>query len=88
MSHNQLDTLIRMINQIAANNRAYQTEEAAERVANHVKRFWARSMKQMMIDYYLSDGEALCPVAKQAVGRLIQDTEKKPQDTVSAGQAG
>ena len=31
MSHSPVETLIKMINQIAANNRAYEDKEAAER---------------------------------------------------------
>ncbi|GGO83656.1 hypothetical protein GCM10011348_27960 [Marinobacterium nitratireducens] len=68
---NQLDTLILMANQIAANNSHYGTEaEAAERVRNHLKKFWARSMKQQIIDYLQNDGSELSPLARQAIGDL------------------
>lgn len=77
MSHNQLDTLIRMINQIAANNGAYPHDEASERVANHVQGFWARSMKKMILDYRQADGKDLSPIAGEAVDKL--------QDSISVG---
>lgn len=71
MSHNQLDTLIHMANQIAANNSHYGTEaEAAERVLTHLKKFWARSMKQQILDYLNEDGSQLSPLARTAIARL------------------
>lgn len=71
MSQNQLDTLIRMLNQIAVNNGAYPVEEAATRVAEHVKRFWARSMKQSIIEYnQTQQDDELSPVAKLALSKL------------------
>lgn len=71
MSQNQLDTLIRMLNQIAVNNGAYPTDEAATRVAEHVKRFWARSMKQSIIAYTENHQEdELSPVARLALSKL------------------
>jgi len=39
MTHKQLDALILMVNQISANNEHYGSEEAAERVSIHLKRF-------------------------------------------------
>ncbi|MTI64601.1 formate dehydrogenase subunit delta [Methylophaga sp.] len=87
MSHKQLDTLIRMINQIAANNGAYPHDEAAERVASHLQRFWARSMKTMIIEYRLSEGDELSPIAKEAVAILAQAAVSKQQGADSAVQA-
>jgi formate dehydrogenase subunit delta len=78
MSHNQLDSLIRMVNQIAANNGAYQTEEAAQRVASHIQRFWARSMKTLIIEYGHEGGEDLSPIARLAVAQLA-----KPKEAIS-----
>ena len=68
---NQLDTLIHMANQIADNNSHYGTqEEAAERVAAHLKKFWARSMKQQIIGYLQDDGSQLTPLAQTAIARM------------------
>ena len=66
MSHNSTDTLIKMINQIAENNAAYENEEAAERVVTHIKRFWARKMKSELIVYLKTDGGKLNPIARKA----------------------
>ena len=68
---NQLDTLILMANQIAANNSHYGSEaEAAERVCTHLKKFWARSMKRQIADYLHQDGSQLSSIAKAAITEL------------------
>lgn len=71
MTNAQLDHLIRMANQIADNNTHHDTEsEAVEMVTTHLKKFWARAMKQQIVEYALNDGQALNPVAKQAIDQL------------------
>ncbi|NVK41014.1 MAG: formate dehydrogenase subunit delta [Oceanospirillaceae bacterium] len=68
---NQLDTLIHMANQIAANNSHYGSEaEATARVHSHLTKFWARSMKQQIIDYLQNDGSELSPLARDAISQL------------------
>jgi len=39
-------------------------------VADHIKRFWARSMKEKIISYASSDGEMLQGVSMEAIRRL------------------
>lgn len=71
MSDQQLQNLIRMINQISDNNLHHGDEgEAAEVVATHLRKFWARSMKQNIIDYAESNGAELSKVSRLAVKRL------------------
>ncbi|KXS38375.1 formate dehydrogenase subunit delta [Modicisalibacter tunisiensis] len=65
----QLQHLIKMVNQIAANQPSGDNG-AEERVAMHLQKFWARGMKQQIIDYADQDGTALSPLARQAVARL------------------
>ncbi|WP_166267631.1 formate dehydrogenase subunit delta [Marinobacter caseinilyticus] len=73
MSDQQLQNLINMINQIGANNLHHDDEhDAAEMVAGHLKKFWARSMKAQLISYADSDGAQLSPVSRLAVERLKQ----------------
>lgn len=72
MSRSQLDSLIHMANQIAANNTHFG-EAAAEYVATHIKKFWARSMKNQIIAYLQQDGSQLSPLAQQAIERLAQE---------------
>lgn len=73
MTNKQLDTLITMVNQISANNAHYEPEDAAERVSKHLKAFWARSMKQMIITYLAENGSELSPISKQSVELLGKD---------------
>ncbi len=71
MATGQPQHLIKMINQIAANNLHHgDIEAAASLVANHVRKFWARPMKQQIIAYYHRDGSALCATARRAVELL------------------
>jgi formate dehydrogenase subunit delta len=71
MSSSQIDNLISMLNQIANNNNYKKTdEETAIIVANHVKKFWARSMKANIIKYADSDGSQLSPTIKLALAQL------------------
>lgn len=71
MSNQQVDSLIKMINQIAANNAHHDTEElAAEAVAGHINKFWALSMRKDLASYARSDGSELSPLSKLAVARI------------------
>lgn len=71
MGNHQLTSLIKMANQIAANNTHIGDETAeAEMVANHLTKFWARSMKQQIREYLEKDGSELLPIAKKAVASL------------------
>ncbi|MBY4675434.1 formate dehydrogenase subunit delta [Marinobacterium arenosum] len=69
MSHpSQQDHLVRMINQIAANNLHHDdVESAATMVAGHIRKFWARPMKQQISAYLQQGGDQLSPVARRAV---------------------
>ncbi len=67
----QIDTLVKMINQIADNAPRQETPEAtAEAVAAHLKKFWAKPMKQEMREYVKAGGVGLNEVAAEAVRRL------------------
>ncbi len=68
MGNHQLTSLIRMANQIAANNTHIGDDHAeASMVADHITKFWARSMKAQIREYLEQDGSELLPIAKQAV---------------------
>tara|TARA_R100000005_G_scaffold61204_1_gene31411 strand:- start:4128 stop:4355 length:228 start_codon:yes stop_codon:yes gene_type:complete len=68
----ELRHLIDMANQIATNLRfaAEDDAAAADLVANHIQRFWARSMKTQIADYVQSDGADLYQVARLAIALL------------------
>jgi len=75
MPDTELDHLIKMINQIADNiatgQNTHDDAATAQQVADHIKRFWARSMKQQIITYAADDGAKLTNVA-QAATRYLQ----------------
>ncbi|MEP4546659.1 MAG: formate dehydrogenase subunit delta [Saccharospirillum sp.] len=67
----QIDTLVKMINQIADNAPRQETPEAtAEAVAGHVRKFWAKPMKVEVKEYVRAGGVGLNEVAVEAVRRL------------------
>ncbi|WP_293264968.1 formate dehydrogenase subunit delta [Neptunomonas sp.] len=67
MSHSQLDQLIIMANQIADNNHLDTDAESIEFIATHIKKFWARSMKEELIAYAQEGGDKLNVLATQAI---------------------
>lgn len=71
MSDQQLQNLIKMVNQIGANNlHGGDDSRAAAMVAAHLKKFWAPSMKNQLIAYADNDGSQLTPVSRLAVEHL------------------
>ncbi|WP_158965559.1 formate dehydrogenase subunit delta [Paraglaciecola sp. L3A3] len=64
------EQLVKMVNQIA-NNNSHQTEsESVELICNHLKKFWALSMKKQIIEYTQQDLNELTPLAKKAIVKL------------------
>ncbi len=71
MSDQQLQQLIKMINQIGANNLHHDSEdEAADMVAKHLKKFWAPSMRSQLLEYAAADGEGLSGISRMALRKL------------------
>ncbi len=67
----EVEHLIKMINQIADNIAIGESDEmTVDKLVAHIKRFWARSMIQKIVEYAESDGEELQAVSKQAVAQL------------------
>lgn len=72
MANEQLNQLVKMVNQIA-NNNSHQTEaESVDLILNHLKKFWALSMKKQIIEYAKQDGENLVPLAKLSIDELAK----------------
>ncbi|TQV67784.1 formate dehydrogenase subunit delta [Exilibacterium tricleocarpae] len=68
------DHLIRMLNQISANHQHRDDDEAAaQAVANHVGKFWARSMKEKIIGCSAAEKAQLSPIALRSVALLEGD---------------
>ncbi|WP_108126345.1 formate dehydrogenase subunit delta [Saccharospirillum mangrovi] len=67
----QTQKLIKMINQIADNISATLDEDkAAEIIATHVRKFWAKPMKDDIRKYLETGGAELTARAKRAVQLL------------------
>lgn len=64
----ELDQLVKMANQIADNFSFH--EDAVARVADHLQRFWAPSMKRQLIDHHRAGGSGLKPPVVAAVRKL------------------
>lgn len=64
----EIDSLVKMANQIA-NNLVFH-DDAVERVADHLQRFWAPSMIRKLTEHVAAGGSGLNPSAKAAVQRL------------------
>jgi formate dehydrogenase subunit delta len=69
----ELQRLIAMANQIADNLRPAAADDAAAAglVANHIRLFWARSMKAQLLDYLAKDGTELNTVARLALASIV-----------------
>ncbi len=67
---NSQQQLIHMANQIVENNLHGGDENAANVTLVHMQKFWARSMKEDIINYLKTDGSDLSDPAKVAIGML------------------
>ncbi|MBK1887310.1 MULTISPECIES: formate dehydrogenase subunit delta [Marinobacter] len=71
MSDQQLNNLIKMLDQIIANNLHYGDDDKVTDVAaDHLHKFWARSMKQLIIAHADQSPEELSGLARSTVIKL------------------
>ena len=74
----RIERLVSMANDIGAFFEAEPNKtEAAQGVANHLKRFWDPRMRRQLVAHYQKGGAGLKDVARAAVGLLAD--EKPPQ---------
>lgn len=66
----QLDTLVRMGQQIARNNSALPHEKAVARIAGHLKSFWTPAMIAEIQAFADAQPAALDPLLTEALGAL------------------
>ncbi len=64
----EIDQLVKMANQIADNFSFH--EDAVDRLADHLQRFWAPSMRKKLIEFMEAGGDGLKPDVIAAVKRL------------------
>jgi len=65
-----LDALIRMANQIAANQTYLPPDEAATRVAEHLRLFWTPGMRQELVTHADTGAKDLDPVVTAALEQV------------------
>ena len=63
-----VERLVKMANQIADNFSWH--DDAIERTAEHLRRFWAPSMRDKLVDFEAAGGNGLNEAARAAVRRL------------------
>jgi len=64
----EIEQLVKMANQIADNFSFH--EDAVDRLADHLQRFWAPSMRKKLIEFLDAGGDGLKPDVIVAVKRL------------------
>lgn len=64
----EVEQLVKMVNQIADNFSFH--DDAVDRIEDHLRRFWAPSMQQKLIEHDRSQGAELRPAAREAMKRL------------------
>ncbi len=75
MSEQLLNNLIRMLDQIIANNLHHGDDEQVALVAaDHLHKFWARSMKQQILAFAEENPEQLSAVARLTLKKLETGT--------------
>jgi formate dehydrogenase subunit delta len=64
----EVERLVKMANQIADNLCFH--DDAANRIADHLQRFWAPSMRQKLAEHIAAGGAGLKPEVAAAMARL------------------
>jgi len=65
-----LDALIRMANQIAANQTHLPPDQAASQVAEHLRLFWTPGMRQELVAHAATGADDLVPVVLAALEQV------------------
>jgi len=63
-------TMVHNANQIALFFATYPHEEAVAGVADHIKKYWERRMRDQMEQYIAGGGAGLHPLVPEALKRL------------------
>jgi formate dehydrogenase subunit delta len=78
VSDQQVNNLIKMLDQIIANNRHHGDDDKVTDVAaDHLHKFWARSMKQQVIECANENPEALSGLSRMTIGKLAGAADSK-----------
>ncbi len=63
MTTQQVERLASMANQIALNLGAGHDQSAAQRTADHIRRFWTPAMRKQLIEFWRGGGDVATVVA-------------------------
>lgn len=74
-----VQSIVRMANQIAEAFKASPPAEAADSAASHIRLFWAPRMRQQLIDHAASHPSDLLPATIAAV-EVLKNKSLAPQD--------
>jgi len=88
MSHNSVDHLVKMANQIGQFFSAQRSGDQAASAAEHLRKFWDPRMRAGIIDYVASGGQGLNPTALEAVKRLTRPGGRRGSMMRSGGEDG
>jgi formate dehydrogenase subunit delta len=69
MSHNSVEKLVKMANQIGQYFGAQKTGAAAG-MADHLRKFWDPHMRATILEHVRHGGAGLDPIAIEAINRL------------------
>jgi len=68
MTNTETSHLLSMANDIAA-NLSFQSD-AADKIADHINRFWAPRMRKLLLEYAADDGQGLSEALKPALDKI------------------
>ncbi|MEG6509051.1 formate dehydrogenase subunit delta [Methyloligella sp. 2.7D] len=80
MSHSNVDRLVYMVNQIGDFFKYQPHEDAAEGIANHIKKFWDPRMRKQILEHLEAGGEGLEGPSRKAIEILRDMTQKAKSD--------
>ena len=75
------DQVTRDVNQIARNFACHGTSAAAAETANHIRRFWAPTLRTVLVEQARAHPDRFSQIASEAVARL-----EAPKPETSVGQ--
>ena len=70
----EVDKLVRMVNQIAANLEQSDKEQTAGAVCDHLRRFWSPPMRALIVEHHARGAAGLSECAALAVAKLAEQT--------------
>jgi len=70
MANTETTHLLSMANDIAA-NLSFQADPA-DKIADHINRFWAPRMRRLLLEYAAEDGQGLSESVKSALDKIRQ----------------